>query len=1064
MLRTLFVLAVVGALSFVHSRSRIGEYALILKDQPIAHEIHSRAELSNAAARQQMQKIRLAQSNVLAELKRRKIPVQWSGQILANAIYVRTTAEAAAQLSSIPGVAHVQYLPPLKLDLNTALNLMNIPQAQNALGGSASAGAGIKIGIIDTGIDQNHAGFQDASLKPPAGFPKGDPNFTNNKVIVARSYTTLNSSTDPNYSTPDDPTPRDHTGHGTAIAMIAAGVQNTGPMATIQGVAPKAFLGNYRVWGSPGVNDFASYAGVQQALEDALSDGMDIVTLSMSEGYTIGVGPLDTGAACNLDPGQPCDAYASFVENAVQAGMVVVTSAGNDGNIGTQPTTFETVHTPGTAPSAITVGASTNAHILYQAVHANGPAPTSLQNIHALFGDGPHVNAAITAPLVDVKLVGTDGLACAPLPAGSLVGSIALIQRGSCNFNAKINIAENAGAVGAIIYQSTGVDSIFSSLFAQDTGIPAMMIGFTDGGALKAYIDANAGATVTLDPTYTASSTQSNVVAPYSSRGPSIGTFSGPPVLVLKPELVATGDGIYTAAQKFDPAGDAYNATGYTPVSGTSYAVPMVAGAVALVKQKNGLTATQLKSAVVNTASSSQTDIVDATGGQARVSAVGAGKLKADDALNVAATLDPATLSFGLITATTVSSNLTLNVTNVSASSATFNFAVQQRDADSHSAVTVSPSLTLNPGQTNSVIVNLRGSRSNPGSYEGSIVITGAGPTLHVPYQYLVGSGVPADIYPVFDGSFLGGPGDTNWLLGFRVVDQYGIPVAKQPVTFQVTQGGGAITIGDPQTDVFGGAAARVNLGSSLGPQIFTATAGSLSYQFQGFARNYPSISNNGVVNAATNLAGQGMAPGSYIAIYGTDLSDATSSASTPALPISLSNVAVSFDGGGLSLPGHIFFVSPGQVDVQIPWEFQGQTSVQMKVTALGYMSSLIYTVPLATYSPGVFAVVDFETNAVGTAKRGDTLIIYANGLGPVSNTPASGDPTPAQPLPGTSVSPTVTIGGSIAKVIFSGLTPGNVGLYQVNATIPTDAPTGSQPLVVTIGGVVSQAVNITVQ
>src|ERR1019366_6169907 len=170
-------------------------------------------------------------------------------------------------------------------------------------GGSANAGAGIKIGIIDSGIDQNHPGFQDLTLKVPTGFPKCDvPSncaFTNNKVIVARSYVALDSYTDtppvpdPIYSTPDDTTPRDRVGHGTAIAMIAAGVQNTGPQATIQGVAPKAFLGNYKIFGSPGVNDYALYHAFEAALQDAIADGMDVVTLSLSEGNMPNSGPLD---------------------------------------------------------------------------------------------------------------------------------------------------------------------------------------------------------------------------------------------------------------------------------------------------------------------------------------------------------------------------------------------------------------------------------------------------------------------------------------------------------------------------------------------------------------------------------------------------------------------------------------------------------------------------------------------------------------------------------------------------------------------------------------------------
>ncbi|HEV2446900.1 MAG TPA: hypothetical protein VGS58_13310, partial [Candidatus Sulfopaludibacter sp.] len=183
-----------------------------------------------------------------------------------------------------------------------------------------------------------------------------------------------------------------------------------------------------------------------------------------------------------------------------------------------------------------------------------------------------------------------------------------------------------------------------------------------------------------------------------------------------------------------------------------------------------------------------------------------------------------------------------------------------------------------------------------------------------------------------------------------------------------------------------------------------------------------------------------------------------------PSLALSLATVSVSFDGGGLSLPGRIHFVSPGQINVQIPWEFQGQSSVQMKVTFLGYMSSYVYTVPLATYSPGVFGVVDFQTGAIGSTKAGNTIEIFMNGLGPVTTTPASGEPTPAQPLPSTGVTPSVTIGGTPAQVIFSGLAPGFVGLYQVNATLPANTPSGTQPLVVSIGGVAAQTINLTVQ
>jgi minor extracellular serine protease Vpr len=1058
--------------AFSQSRSRLADYALILTDAPVAQETHSRVALRRPQAQQHLERIRNAQSGVLAELKRRNVQVTGAGQILVNAVFVTASRETAAQLRDIPGVAYVALAPPLHMDLNRALDLQNVPAAWSAVGGAANAGAGIKIGIIDSGLDLNHAGFQDSSVKPPAGFPKGETAYTNNKVIVARSYVALDSAgydpADPiATSHPDDYSPRDRVGHGTAIAMIAAGVQNTGPGGTIQGVAPKAFLGNYKIIGSPSINPFARLAAFQQALQDALTDGMDIVTFSLSEGDPAFYGPLDAGNAVCGRAGL-CDLETQAVENAIANGMVVVVSAGNDGNIGKRIPTLNTIHSPGTSPAAITVGASVNSHVFFQTVHVSGSnVPSGLQNINALFGDGPHLASALSAPIRDVTQVGNDGLACSSLPGGSLAGAIALIQRGGvCSFTDKIINAQNAGAVGVVLYQVAGQDTPFSSLYAQSTGIPAVMIGNSDGVALRSFLASNSGVTVTLDPALTASEATPDTVWPASSRGPSPGTFAFTPTTVIKPELVAVGANIYTATQKLDPNGDAYHASGYSSVTGTSYAVPMVAGAVALVKQKYpGLTPAQLKSAVVNTASSGVND----EGGAARVNSVGAGKLNAGDAVNIAATLEPATMSFGVIGTASLPISRVFKITNVSSSAATFNFAVQARD-NSSASVTVTPSsVTLPAGQQNSVTVRLAGTRPASGSYEGFIVVTGAGPTLRIPYQYLVGSGTPTDVFPIGNGGFLGGTSDTGWEIDLRVVDQFGVPVIGTPVTFSVLQGGGKVTGGDNQSFALGNAAAFVNLGPNQGDQIFRATlpVANLTLQFNGYARVYPAITSNRVVDAASFQVGQGLAPGSYITIFGTALADATQVESTTSLPVALSDVSVSFDGGGLSLPGHIHFVSPGQINVQIPWEFQGQSSVAMKVT-ISFLPSNVYTVPLAPASPGVFAIVNVTSGLVVTGntpvKRGDALVIYANGLGAVSNQPASGEPSPAQPLASTRATPVVTIGGSTAPLIFSGLTPGSVGLYQVNVTVPSGAPAGNQPLVITVNGISSKATSVLVQ
>jgi uncharacterized protein (TIGR03437 family) len=135
--------------------------------------------------------------------------------------------------------------------------------------------------------------------------------------------------------------------------------------------------------------------------------------------------------------------------------------------------------------------------------------------------------------------------------------------------------------------------------------------------------------------------------------------------------------------------------------------------------------------------------------------------------------------------------------------------------------------------------------------------------------------------------------------------------------------------------------------------------------------------------------------------------------------------------------------------------------------------------VNLAKYAPGIFAVngggtgqgaildsnyhlVD-ETNP---ATAGSTIVqIYCTGLGPVTNQPATGSPSPSSPLAQTTVQPTVTIGGTPATVLFSGLTPGDVGLYQVDALVPSGTMSGNEvPVVITIGGVQSNTVTMAVQ
>jgi uncharacterized protein (TIGR03437 family) len=239
-----------------------------------------------------------------------------------------------------------------------------------------------------------------------------------------------------------------------------------------------------------------------------------------------------------------------------------------------------------------------------------------------------------------------------------------------------------------------------------------------------------------------------------------------------------------------------------------------------------------------------------------------------------------------------------------------------------------------------------------------------------------------------------------------------------------------------------------------------------------------PTFSSAGVVNAASFTSGAPVAPGSIVSVFGSDLSTTTASGDSLPLPTSLAGTSAPF--GGRDAP--LFFVSSGQINMQVPWELAGQAQTSLAVTAAG-RSSPPETVNVATHAPGIFqldggqgvilisntAIVAAPTGAIPgiqshPANPGDYLTIYATGLGPVTNQPPTGSAALAAPISQTTDTASVTIGGVAAPVLFSGLAPGFVALYQVNVQVPPDTPAGSAvPVVLSIGGAVSNAVSVAI-
>ncbi|HUJ20805.1 MAG TPA: S8 family serine peptidase [Bryobacteraceae bacterium] len=783
-------------------------YIIELTDPPVADRmaLHGGRGDQTEAIRHRAD-VRTGQLRTKAAVEEQGGEVLDSVDTVLNALMVRMPAGDAAKLANIPGVKSVHPVREFKLLLDHAVVVHKITDAWNLVG-LDKAGAGIKIGMIDTGIDNAHPAFQDTSLKMPAGFPKtnasSDNTFTNAKVIVARSYAPKFFSDDPDQSAADD------VGHGTATAMAAAGVLNAGPLATIRGVAPEAYLGSYKVFGSPGVNDTAPEDAILKAIDDAVADGMDVINMSLGDAVAL---PL------------PEDAEAMAIQRATNMGTIVVVAAGN---AGPDP---QTVGPPATAPAAITVGASANSRTF--SAHAVVGGTRYL----AIPGSGPVPANAVTAALKDVSKTGDDGLACSSLPPTSLKGNIALILRGTCFFTDKLNNVQAAGAIGALVYTDAArPDAIVMSVGSAT--LPAMMVSYQDGSAIKQRL-AKGSLSATLDFSPQAASVDPDQLASFSAEGPNVDGS-------IKPDLVAVGENVYTAAETNDPAGDLYDPTGYLLVSGTSFSSPIVAGAAALLQAaRPGLTAAQYRSLLVNTASPG----FASPGIPARVQQAGTGTLDMLSAIQATSAASPASLSFGIGTGT-VQQTKTLTISNVGTAAETFTIFATERDAPSGpvppgsrtaellatsgkqpSVNVATTSLTLNPGASADVIVNLTGSGIGPGAYEGYVHVVGgsSGVEERVPYWYAVGSGVPGHITILDTATDATAGSLTQDAALFRVTDANGITVPGASPKVTVIDGGGSV-VGVVSDDSFfpGVFSLTVRLGPQAGNNDFQIQVGDL--------------------------------------------------------------------------------------------------------------------------------------------------------------------------------------------------------------------------------------------
>jgi len=634
------------------------------------------------------------QQNYVAELLKAQEPLTAKiaavgGDVLGqytkvyNGVLALVPGKQLNGLRSLPGVKTIHQAPKYEPTLSASVPLIHAPEVWNSP--EAYDGAGVDVAIIDTGIDYTHAAL--GGIGTAQAYADNNPDiietdsFPTTKVVGGWDFAGTNydaNGTGPALIPVPDPDPLDENSHGTHVASTAAGIGVPGVIG--KGVAPAANLYAFKVFGADGSTNLVVNA-LEMAMDpngdDDLSDRVDVINMSLGSPW---------GAADPADPEQVA------VDQISALGTVVVVSAGNEGN-----STYVT-GAPAVSDAAISVAASSTGFITLPTVKYGASAQVPYLPAN------PFTPAA-TGTLVDVDAIdgaSLTGLLCATtdVPADSLIGAIALIQRGTCNFSVKVQNADDLGAVGVIIYNAASSANEFVSMSMALPDPPGGNAVLPSGHTLRSYgllLKAAHGTTVTVGPdsaTATFAYGLPDTVASFSSRGPR--GFDAK----LKPEITAPGVAIFAAGMGTGNEGLSLN--------GTSMAAPHVAGVAALMKEAHPTwTVEQIKAAMMATAD----DLNAADAAAYRVvPRTGAGRVNAYDAVftKTLAIGDPklVSLSWGVIEFANqvedyvVPGTKHITVQNLDTASKTYDISVAFTDTkpDFAASLALPPSVTVAAG------------------------------------------------------------------------------------------------------------------------------------------------------------------------------------------------------------------------------------------------------------------------------------------------------------------------------------------------------------------------------